>query len=551
MSNRGFDITDEGFYILSYRWWDTNTRTFTGAQFLYGPVFDALGHNIMAMRLFRLLTVLLFTGAFARAFMNWLATRNMRITGAWNAAGTMAILCSGGMIYAWLPQSPGYDDVAALGSLGTAAALIASVRRFEASVRIPFWLPIAAGTLLFAQLLARWTAVVTVGLFLLCVLLTLSSRGLRTSMRYAALTLGGVAAAALFVHVAVYPLNQALPDLWLVNKAAASETISPAARVVAYARESWWVLLPSLALGLPLIALAALARVRKLECRLSRSARRMVVASATCVFGAFAITVRAWQGGHTNTTGYTPGLVALLLVAVVAAGRLPSRRDAGVVILLALLPPCQAFGTSNPLWLVGANAFPAWFALVVWLLAGLADRPLRASVTWVSAGCTLVLVGTITFSGVLLHPYRTTPFAVDTVVAPGLGGVQLSRTEVGQLRALAEGFKAYSDGRPVPILAFDKMPGLIYMLGATAAGEPWTGPNSTERTAVVFKDACDDHDIGSSRPPYLLYNRAPAQSDVKTLAACGFDFPGDFVEIPLPGADPEIRAFAPASTFGR
>jgi hypothetical protein len=98
MSNRGFDITDEGFYILSYRWWDTNTRTFTGAQFLYGPVFDALGHNIMAMRLFRLLTVLLFTGAFARAFMNWLATRNMRITGAWNAAGTMAILCSGGMI---------------------------------------------------------------------------------------------------------------------------------------------------------------------------------------------------------------------------------------------------------------------------------------------------------------------------------------------------------------------------------------------------------------------------------------------------------------------
>ena len=46
----GFEIADEGFYLLPYRWWDANHLTFTGAQYFYGPVFELLGHNIAALR---------------------------------------------------------------------------------------------------------------------------------------------------------------------------------------------------------------------------------------------------------------------------------------------------------------------------------------------------------------------------------------------------------------------------------------------------------------------------------------------------------------------
>src|SRR5262245_63952104 len=31
-ANHGFDISDEGFYLLSYRWWRVTLRTFTGIQ---------------------------------------------------------------------------------------------------------------------------------------------------------------------------------------------------------------------------------------------------------------------------------------------------------------------------------------------------------------------------------------------------------------------------------------------------------------------------------------------------------------------------------------
>ena len=55
MAGRGFDVTDEGFYVLSYRWWDSTPRVFTGVQYLYGPVFGLLGWSIPGLRVVRVL----------------------------------------------------------------------------------------------------------------------------------------------------------------------------------------------------------------------------------------------------------------------------------------------------------------------------------------------------------------------------------------------------------------------------------------------------------------------------------------------------------------
>src|SRR5450759_2478425 len=74
-ASHGLDSTDEGFYLLSYRWWNTEVRTFTGAQFVYGPVFELLGHNIAGLRLVRLLTIIAANAAFGWTFMRWLRLR--------------------------------------------------------------------------------------------------------------------------------------------------------------------------------------------------------------------------------------------------------------------------------------------------------------------------------------------------------------------------------------------------------------------------------------------------------------------------------------------
>ena len=90
-AGHGFDITDEGFYLLSYRWWNVHHRNFTGAAYLYGPVFALLDHDIGALRIFRLLTVVGAHLAFGWCFMRWLRLRRPAAAsgpGAGGRAGT-------------------------------------------------------------------------------------------------------------------------------------------------------------------------------------------------------------------------------------------------------------------------------------------------------------------------------------------------------------------------------------------------------------------------------------------------------------------------------
>ena len=58
MSGRGLDLSDEGFYLLSYGGWDENSRAFSGVQYLYGPWFELFGYDVPALRVLRLVTVL-------------------------------------------------------------------------------------------------------------------------------------------------------------------------------------------------------------------------------------------------------------------------------------------------------------------------------------------------------------------------------------------------------------------------------------------------------------------------------------------------------------
>ena len=53
-SGHGLDLTDESFYLVTYRWWDTYQPTFTGTQYLFGPLFEALGDRIDHLRVVRL-----------------------------------------------------------------------------------------------------------------------------------------------------------------------------------------------------------------------------------------------------------------------------------------------------------------------------------------------------------------------------------------------------------------------------------------------------------------------------------------------------------------
>src|SRR5437016_5332200 len=70
---RGFDVTDEGFYLENFRHWQSLTAlpTFFGAYFA-GP-FAWLGEDIRAMRLFGLLLLMGAAFFFATRFFRGLS----------------------------------------------------------------------------------------------------------------------------------------------------------------------------------------------------------------------------------------------------------------------------------------------------------------------------------------------------------------------------------------------------------------------------------------------------------------------------------------------
>lgn len=552
MSNRGFDITDEGFYVLSYRWWGSNPLSFTGAQYLYGPVFDFLGESIPLLRLFRLVTVVAITASFAAAFTNWLRNRYPdSVTQTWRRVGLVAITSTGGMIYAWLPQSPGYDDVAALGALASAALVLATATRVDTGRTVPAWLPALAGVIVTAQLISKWSVLTTVGLCGICAMVILSASGSRAVLRFAAWTLAGIVGSALLVHVLIVPLDQAFAGIRFVNEAAAREAESPWTRAASYVGDSWRMATLSLLLGLPLIGLGIGSRVRGLHSLLVERVPGRCLAVALAVVLGLVLVAHGWQGGPSNTVAFPASLLAFLVAVATAAGRRPVRGEHAVLVMLLLLPVAQAFGTSNAIWIVGTNAFAAWFALVVWLLAQPQRNRLALLVSWSAAVSVPVLVASIAVTGILVHPYRTTSFSADTAVAPGLSGLRVTPAETRRYEVLREAFKPWTHGRPVPILALDTMSGLIYALNGTAAGEPWTGSEGRGRSAATLEEMCRTGAVSMTNPPFLLYNRTPEKRDLEALAACGFTFPADFVEIPLRDSFPGIRAWAPEAAVRR
>jgi hypothetical protein len=530
MTTRGFDITDEGFYVLSYRWWHSNLHSFNGAQYLYGPVFDALGHDVAALRAFRLVTVLVLTFVFALAFMSWLATHEPRVRPVhWRVAGCSAIVASGGLIYAWLPLSPGYDDVAALGALVTTAVVLSTARRSWLGDRIPIWLPVVGGALSALQLLAKWSSALNVVVYAVVVVAVL--RGGQPLLRFVGLAVAGGAVTAALVHLFVIPLDRALPEMWFVNQSAIDEGGSPSARAFHYLSDlgdlGWHAVL----LGLPILAVALVSRIARTH-RIALPWAALVLVA----FGWFWVTtirLDGWQGGALHRLDYSAALLALALAAVLASAglRRPSAARHAPVAMLLLIPFSQAFGTSNPLWMVAADAFAAWFAVVIWFLATSRAQPAGRLVAWLSAASVPALVAIVVCTGLLAHPYRTTGFEEDTAAVPGLASVRVSPEVARQYAAVRHALEPYlRSSTPTPIYALDRMSGLIFILGGTAAGESWNG--SPLRSGMVLRRACEQDEVGPDNPPILMFNRPVTTADIEALADCGLGFPDDFTRVP-------------------
>ena len=112
-ANRGLDLTDEGIYLHAYRGWKFYDLSITGAGAVLGPVFQLLGWSIPALRLLKLVCLLASSAFLAFATTEFVHHhfKAQILRREKQALVVLISILSAFSVYAWLPQSPGYNDL--------------------------------------------------------------------------------------------------------------------------------------------------------------------------------------------------------------------------------------------------------------------------------------------------------------------------------------------------------------------------------------------------------------------------------------------------------
>ena len=553
MRDRSIDLSDESYYLLSYRWWDTNLRTFSGAQYIYGPLFSVFGDSVEALRLARLVSVISVHGIFAWAFARWLRLqrpwRDTPVSWIW-AAGSFIVAC-GGVLYGWLPLSPGYNDVSVLGTLGLLACLLSVAVGCERDGRIPL-LPIALlPTVLLPVVLAKSVGAVPATFSALVLLVVIPvCAGATGRLRAFATAVAAMAVTLLSFQFVVISFGRIIPPMLAANRLVAAQTNSPFTLAGLYLRglmdlalDGAWLTLPA---ALPVLLGLGLWRWRRWLPALALAGAGPML--ACCLF---LITrhERITSGGL-HLSDYTALLVALvgfalalrfiaehgtLLRRIRSKDVMRERSGAAVVVLaIAAMPVLQGLGTGNYLQYAAVNQFACWAALLTWAVGPLLVRGDVRALAMTIPACTLVAAGTVAVAG-QLYPYRADSWSEATTTVGGSGPLSSLRVSAQLATRMADIRSAASSVNALPqhpaVLPFDELPGLVLLLDGRPVGEAWYSASDHIRTRAGIRASCDV--VAKSNAVVVVFAREPQEGDRDALRTCGVVLTDDPRAVPV------------------
>jgi hypothetical protein len=568
MASHGFDVSDEGGYLLAYRWWSVNHRTYTGHQYLYGPVFQFLGYDIARLRLFRLFTIVAAHVLFGAAFMQWLRLRRPRApqSSLWEIAGTAAIVAASGMVCAWLPLSPGYNDPSLLGAVLAAAFALRLATHVERGSPIPGWLPACFGVLIVPMMLAKWaSAVATLGPVVAVAAIVVSARGGREVGRVAAWTVAGAAAFLALFNVFIVRLDAVLPEILAVNRLILRTSNAPATLLPWYWNTGVALLAQTIERHALLLTAAVVAVVSR-----GRVAQTLAAVLAIAgVYGSIAdVHARGGLAGGTDhlseyaVTIHAIALAALALGVTAVLFTRSSRAPAPalgretlrgwlMLGLVGVLPVTQGIGTGNALYAMVVNGFAMWMAIIVAIATGIdtAPRVGRWLAGAIGAGA-VASAALIAKSGLTEHPYRTDGLAQSNAVArgvPALRSIALRADVARQFSELHGVLEPYIVPAGRAMMGFDEIPGILLALDGRVVGEAWASASDVARTAEGLRASCrDGKPWWGSRWPILLFRREVTGTEIAALRDCGIDFATDYRLVAPPRQTMNLSVYVPA-----
>lgn len=515
-SDRGLDLTDEGFALLSHADPRADAANFSQFSILVDLLVGPLEPGVAGYRVLRLALLSITAALLGGAFFDFCNARLPRLAVGMpgRATVTVFVMVTGLLGYSWLPNTLSYNDLNTV--LVQLEGLLLLRLGAAGDHRLSRWQTagaVALGGLVAVQVFVKWTAALAV--LGLAAAALLGWAGVRRGVWSCALVISGVVLT--LVATTVEGLGGPFRMGALLTAAeitASGENHDPSQVLVKYGRTLLDTVLTVLSSSswrvLALVVLLAGASGLAVAIRPARRA-----ALVSWIAGGVAGTALLVEAVRLSVTGsgyVVRGLQGELLVSVLLASglsallldRTPVSRDdrrtrwTTVGVLLGL-PFAAAFGTSSSLVLHAVTAAAGVGCLILLIVAGAIrrSRDHLPSVHLLAPAVLAAVFAAMVVHGTVLAPYRLpTPLleqatAVEDV--PRLEGIHTDPATARFLRTLHRIALEETDYRAGdPILALSHMPGLVYALEGTAPGPVWIdypAPGVQERTCNALRTA--------------------------------------------------------------
>lgn len=550
VAGRGFGVGNEGFYLLSYEYWDRDLRTFTGAQYLFGPLFDALGHDVAGLRVLRLVTVVSVHLLFGIAFARWLRPHrpNIPLAREWGYAIASVIVLSAAVVYSWLPATPGYNDVTMLGSMLMVGALLLHLHAAEVGRPGPRWPWIMWGLAAGAMVLAKPPVIAPVLLIAAVSAYALRKAGARV-LPVAVSVASGAALFAVMIQILVLPWSDIVPPMLDQLRVLSSTNHSLSATVAWYAESSFALAKGVLVVCAPTAIAAGLAFVLRRGSPARGTTIVLVGLAASVALVAGAGGLRAGAGNVLALASGISGMVILVVGSAVVEhqpGSAPRPPTVVVVGLLAVVPALQGFGTNNALYAVAVNGAAFWVALAIFLVTRLTPGLAPAFALGTAAAASAVLLTLVIGIDGITHDASHRSLVTEPMARVAgvdeLATIELPASEAATFSRL----RAELGIRPSthrPMVAFGELAHYVLVLGGRPIGTAWYSGDDDGLNAADLRAACRHGNPWGDEQPLVVATRAPSTDEVAAWRSCGIDWARDYADVTAPSTPDGVKIF--------
>ena len=545
--NKGFDLTDEGFYMVSYSEPD-KVLPIWRYEILLQPFIGWMDLGVIGYRTLRLIMTIAASVFFASGFHKWMLCNNwFQKNGGTGQAGIIIWIIIGSLLsYSLFPATLSYNSLTLINLLFTTGAFFFFITTSKQSSgwKPSLWLSVV-GIALCLQLFTKFTTGGVFTIFILFILSLIRANQDANVMRL----IKDVGFISLGIITCLIYSNSAGGSvvLWFNEFREALEAMESYGidRIVATYGKSLndafqaavWT-----KLEIP-IALFIVIKLRE------KIKKKIFLLGITAIFLYILYQVKVENWFSSGTKGMFNAfnvylLFLVLLVTFVVAyfnkrhwnvfDLHPDTREVIIIfITLLFIPFIGSFGTNNSLTLQSIQYLFAWFALYLFFFHFLSRR---LNNKWVPQilFISIALVATVqTINGYVHNPYRLNGSLMEQneelLDIARLKGLKLHPTTASYISKTNELLATQSTFQENdPIISINGTPGIVYALGGKTPGPAWYKYHNSNRNCYNIHQASGD----LSRLVIIAYGDGKLPNDfIACLNEKEVNFPAGYIKL--------------------